>query len=117
MSMRVAVTGLGMFLPGYPNATAWAERNELPEDEPRKPGGLAFDRVNRRRASQMGRAIGDAVAEAMAAAEVDGVTTPVIVGSSILIGGSGCGFSGSEIVSPMLIDSRPVIATKSPGPA
>jgi len=83
MSIRVAVTGLGLFLPGFPNATAWAERQELPEDDPRKPAGLAFDRINRRRASQMGRAIGDAVAEAMAAAGVDGVTTPVIVGSSI----------------------------------
>ena len=83
MSIRVAVTGLGMFLPGFPNATAWAEQAELPTDDPRKPGGLPFDRVNRRRASQMGRAIGDAVAEAMAAANVDGVTTPVIVGTSI----------------------------------
>lgn len=81
--MRVAVTGLGLFLPGYPSAAAWAERNELPADDPRKPGGLAFDRVNRRRASQMGRAIGDAVAEAMAGAGVEGVSTPVIVGSSI----------------------------------
>ncbi|HIE71811.1 MAG TPA: hypothetical protein EYP98_17430 [Planctomycetes bacterium] len=83
MSLRVAVTGLGMFMPGFPNATAWAEKNELPVDDPRKPGGLAFDRVNRRRASQMGRAIGDCVAEAMASAGVDGQTTPVIVGSSI----------------------------------
>lgn len=83
MSLRVAVTGVGLFLPGFPNATAWAEKNELPADDPRKPGGLAFDRVNRRRASQMGRAIADCVAEAMAAAGVDGVTTPVIVGSSI----------------------------------
>lgn len=83
MSIRVAVTGLGMFLPGFPNATAWAEKTELPVDDPRKPSGLAFDRVNRRRASQMGRAIGDSVAEAMAAAGVDTRTTPVIVGSSI----------------------------------
>ena len=83
MSLRVAVTGVGLFLPGYPNATAWTQKQELPEDDPRKPGGLAFDRINRRRASQMGRAIGDAVAEAMAQASVDGVTTPVIVGSSI----------------------------------
>tara|TARA_R110002072_G_scaffold303070_1_gene492781 strand:- start:12016 stop:12801 length:786 start_codon:yes stop_codon:yes gene_type:complete len=83
MSIRVACTGLGLFLPGFPNATAWAEKNELPADDPRKPGGLAYDRVNRRRASQMGRAIGDAVVDAMAQAQVDGVTTPVIVGSSI----------------------------------
>lgn len=83
MSIRVAVTGIGLFLPGYPNASAWLEKQELPEDDPKKPGGLAFDRINRRRASQMGRAIGDAVAEAMAQAGVDGETTPVIVGSSI----------------------------------
>lgn len=83
MSLRVAVTGVGLYLPGYPNAAAWAERTPLPAEEPQKPGGLAFDRVNRRRASKMGRAIGDAVAEAMLAAGVDGRTTPVIVGSSI----------------------------------
>ena len=83
MSLRVAVTGVGLYLPGYPNAVAWAERTPLPSDQVQKPGGLAFDRVNRRRASQMGRAIGDAVAEAMLAAQVDGRTTPVIVGSSI----------------------------------
>ncbi|MCK5942042.1 MAG: beta-ketoacyl synthase chain length factor [Planctomycetes bacterium] len=80
---RVAITGVGLWMPGYPTAGAWAERTPLPEDEPRKPGGLAYDRVNRRRASQMGRAIGDAVAEAMAQAGVEPRTTPVIVGSSI----------------------------------
>ena len=83
MGIRVAITGLGLYLPGYPNAVQWAEKNELPADVPRKPAGLAFDRINRRRASQMGRAIGDSVSEAMAAAGVDGQTTPVIVGSSI----------------------------------
>jgi hypothetical protein len=83
MSIRVAVTGVGMFLPGYPDANAWLDKQELPADDPRKPAGLAFDRINRRRASQMGRAIGDAVAEAMAQAGVDAATTPVIVGSSI----------------------------------
>jgi len=79
----VDVTGLGLWMPGYPTAQAWAERAPLADDEPVKPTGRAFDRVNRRRASQMGRAIGDAVAEAMEQAGVDKVTTPVIVGSSI----------------------------------
>ena len=48
MSIRVACTGLGLFLPGFPNATAWAEKNELPAADPRKPGGLAYDRVKPR---------------------------------------------------------------------
>ncbi|MFN3239907.1 MAG: beta-ketoacyl synthase chain length factor [Planctomycetota bacterium] len=82
-ALRVAVTGVGLWMPRFPNAAAWAERTPLPDDEPTKPTGQAYNRVNRRRASQMGRAIGDAVAEALAQAEVDPQTTPVIVGSSI----------------------------------
>jgi len=82
-AFRVAVAGVGLWMPRFPNATAWAERAPLEDDEPVKPTGQAYSRVNRRRASQMGRAIGDAVAEALAQAEVDAQTTPVIVGSSI----------------------------------
>lgn len=82
-SFRVAVTGLGIWMPGFPTATAWTTREPLTGDEPPKPTGTAYDRVNRRRASQMGRAIGDSVAEAMAQAGVEPRTTPVIVGSSI----------------------------------
>ncbi|HEB54392.1 MAG TPA: hypothetical protein ENI87_14155 [bacterium] len=83
MSARVAITGLGLYLDGFPSAAAWRERAPQREGEPQKPKGLAYDRVNRRRASQMGRALGDAVHEAMQRADVDPVTTPVIVGSSI----------------------------------
>jgi hypothetical protein len=83
MSIRVAITGLGMYLHGYPSADSWAKQTPLPGDEQPKPSGLAFDRVNRRRASQMGRALGDAALEAMNCANADGRTTPIIVGSSI----------------------------------
>jgi len=81
--LQVNVAGVGLWMPQFPNAAAWAQRQPLAEGEPIKPTGEAFSRVNRRRASQMGRAIGDAVAEAMAQAGVDPRTTPVIVGSSI----------------------------------
>ncbi|MCB9879813.1 MAG: beta-ketoacyl synthase chain length factor [Planctomycetes bacterium] len=79
----VAVTGVGLYLPGFLTAQAWTSGEALPADQPQKPTGLAFDRVNRRRASQMGRAIADVVHEALAQAGADPVTTPVIVGSSI----------------------------------
>jgi len=48
-----------------------------------KPQGRAFDRVNRRRAGVLGRAIADAAAEAMEAAGVDPARVATIVGSSI----------------------------------
>ena len=40
-----------------------------------------------------------------------------IAGSSTVIRGSGCGFSGSVRVSPMVMSSIPATATISPGPA
>ena len=43
--------------------------------------------------------------------------TMLTVGSSTLTGGSGTGFSGSAIVSPMFTSSNPARATRSPGPA
>lgn len=82
-ALRVSVTGVGLWMPRYPDAAAWADRAAIDGDAPVKPKGEAFDRVNRRRASQMGRAIGDAVSGALAQAGVEPRTTPVIVGSSI----------------------------------
>ena len=82
-ALQVNVAGTGLWMAGYPDAAAWAARAPVTGDEPLKPKGEAFDRVNRRRASQMGRAIGDAVAEALGQAGVEPRTTPVIVGSSI----------------------------------
>ncbi len=79
--LRVAVTGVGLWLPGFPSAPAWAARRR--DDTATKPVGLAFDRTNRRRASGLGRAIADAAAEAMAMAGVDAGTVPTVVGSSI----------------------------------
>ena len=82
-AMTVAGTGVGLWLPDYPCAEAWRTRTPLPPDEPQKPKGAAFDRVNRRRASTMGRALGDAVGEAMAMAGVDPAQVPTVIGSAI----------------------------------
>lgn len=79
--VTVAITGLGLWMPGYPTAVAWQQRQR--DDAARKAVGLAFDRVNRRRASGLSRAIADAVEQAVVAAGDDPATVPVVVGSSI----------------------------------
>lgn len=82
-TLRVSVSGVGLWMSRYPDADAWASRATPVDGEPAKPKGEAYSRVNRRRASQMGRAIGDAVSGALAQAGAEPSTTPVIVGSSI----------------------------------
>jgi hypothetical protein len=77
----VAITGLGLWVHGFPSAGAWAAGAR--DDEAVKPAGKALDRVNRRRASALDRALADAVAEALAQAGADPATAPVVIGSSI----------------------------------
>ncbi len=77
----VAVLGVGLWLPGFPNAVAWAAGAR--DEAATKPVGAALDRVNRRRASPLDRALADTVAAAIAHAGVDAGTVPVVIGSSI----------------------------------
>lgn len=77
----VAITGLGLWVPGFPNVAAWVAG--AADAEAVKPVGAALDRVNRRRASGLDRALADTVAAAMQQAAVDVTTVPVVVGSSI----------------------------------
>jgi hypothetical protein len=77
----VAITGVGLWQTQFPNSKAWLAGTPDPAAE--KPAGLALDRVNRRRAGQLGRALADVAAEALAMAAVDPATVPTIVGSSI----------------------------------
>lgn len=78
---RTAILGVGMWQPTFPNARSW--RDGAPDDTAVKPLGNALDRVNRRRAGQLGRALADVCAEAIAMAQVDGGTVATIVGSAI----------------------------------
>ncbi|MBK8096273.1 MAG: beta-ketoacyl synthase chain length factor [Planctomycetes bacterium] len=78
---RVSILGVGIWQPQYPDTRSWRTQTAVPDAQ--KPVGQALDRVNRRRAGQLGRALADTAAEAMAMAGVDPATVPVIVGSSI----------------------------------
>ena len=77
----LSILGVGLWLRGFPSTAAW--RFGTPDPAATKPLGLALDRVNRRRASQLGRALADVGAEAMSEAEVDPATVPTVIGSSI----------------------------------
>ncbi len=77
----VAIAGLGFWATGFPSVGAWA--NGTPDAEATKPMGKALDRVNRRRAGPLGRALADVVAEAIAHAGVDMAKVPTVIGSSI----------------------------------
>lgn len=78
---QVSILGVGIWQPQFPDTRSWRTQTAVPDAQ--KPVGQALDRVNRRRAGQLGRALADTAAEAMAMAGVDPTTVPVIVGSSI----------------------------------
>ena len=78
---RVAVLGVGMWQPTFPNVRAW--RDGMPDPAAEKPAGSALDRVNRRRAGQLGRALADTAAEALAMAQLDGGALATVIGSAI----------------------------------
>ncbi len=80
-SPRIAVTGLGFWATGFPTVAAWTAGTADPTAD--KPQGKALDRVNRRRAGPLDRALADVVADAIAQAGVDPASVPVVVGSSI----------------------------------
>jgi hypothetical protein len=69
MSAVVAVAGMGVHLPGYPNLKAWRAREA-------QPGALAagslLDKHSKRRASEFTKGLADAYAEALAAAQQHG---------------------------------------------
>lgn len=65
----------------YPTARAFVLGQADPVAQ--KPVGHALDRVNRRRAGQLGRALADAASEAIAMAGVDPANVPTVIGSAI----------------------------------
>lgn len=80
-AVTVAITGLGLWLPGFPHATIWAAGTR--DAEAIKPAGTSLDRVNRRRASPLDRALADTVKQAIDHAGADATTVPIVIGSSI----------------------------------
>ena len=80
----VQIAGLGLWLPGFPSLPAWSQG--VPDASAVKPAGAALDRVNRRRASLLGRALADVVAEAAGDARIDLASVQTVIGSSIAEG-------------------------------
>ena len=80
-SPAVAIGGVGLWMPGYGSAAAWTQRAHDPEEQ--RPTGRALARGHRRRAGTLARALADASAEAMEAAEVDPASVKTITGSAI----------------------------------
>ena len=66
----VAVAGVGMFAPGYPNTAAWLARQPLAADDV-APQGTLLDKHSRRRASALTKALADAYREALLEAQLD----------------------------------------------
>lgn len=79
--VTVAITGVALWLPGYADTTAWLAGTADPELQ--KAAGSALDRVNRRRAGPLDRALADVVTSAIVMAGADPTTVPIVVGSSI----------------------------------
>lgn len=76
-----AITGLGLWMPGFPSVAAFA--SGVAEAEPAPPSGDALGRIHRRRASALCRAVADAAQQAIAQAGVDAALLPLVVGSAI----------------------------------
>jgi hypothetical protein len=66
MSEVVAVAGMGVSLPGYPNLAAWKTRSP---SESASPAGALLDKHSKRRASDFTKALADAYAEALLMAQ------------------------------------------------
>jgi hypothetical protein len=77
----VAVAGWGLWLPGYPSAAMRGQGTPEPEAAP--PQGRGLGRMNRRRASLLGRALADVGFEALEAADLDPAGVRCVIGSSI----------------------------------
>lgn len=75
-----AITGYGLFAPGFAGADAWFA-GESSDDA--QPTGEFIDRRSRRRVSDLTKALADVYAECVAAAEVDAATVPAVFGSAL----------------------------------
>jgi len=71
----VAVAGLGVYAPGFPNLASWVAREQQTGEL--QPSAAMLDRSSRRRASYLTRSLGDAYQQALTEAALD----PACVGS------------------------------------
>jgi hypothetical protein len=86
--MKVAVAGVGVFVPGYPNAAAWFSRSShvlsaLSVTQPPPPTAALLDKHSRRRASLLTKALADAYGEALNQAQLDATEVASVFGMAL----------------------------------
>lgn len=87
MTAQVAVAGMGVQLPGFPNLAAWQTRVAQPEAQ---PSGALLDKHSKRRASDFTKALADAYGEALTAA-IEGAKVDIRPDSVASVFGSALG--------------------------
>lgn len=104
MNAVVAIAGVGMFAPGYPNIATLVSGEANGENPP--PTGELLDKRNRRRASVQTKAIADAYNEALTQSGLDAATVASVFGSALgeaatMIGLLDQMWRGEGMLSPM----------------
>jgi len=80
-SFEAAIVGLGLHTAHHPALDSFLK--DEPSAEPALPSGSALDKRTRRRASTLTRAMADAYAEALSAAQLDPETVATVFGSAL----------------------------------
>lgn len=80
MSAVVAVCGMGLWLEGYPNLSAYLAGTQ---SAGASPSGALLDKHSRRRASDFTKALADVYAEALSAAALPADTVASVFGSAL----------------------------------
>lgn len=79
MSSVVAVAGMGVHVPGFPDLASWQKR----EPKAALPSGSLLDKHSKRRASEFTKALADAYGEALQAAQLPAATVASVFGSAL----------------------------------
>lgn len=79
----VAVAGVGLYAPGYPNAAAWFARAPVVGAEDAQAQGTLLDKHSRRRASALTKALADAYREALVEAQLEPSSVASVFGLAL----------------------------------
>lgn len=81
MSARCAIAGVGLYTPGFPNASAFVSGAR--DDAAPAPAGALLDKHSRRRASELTKALADVYKEALDEAGLEATQVAAVFGSAL----------------------------------
>jgi hypothetical protein len=81
MKPVVAVAGVGVYAPGFPNAAAWFAQHKDPAEP--QPTAALLDKHSRRRASPLTKALADVYQEALLQAALDATRVASVFGMAL----------------------------------